>query len=197
MSIRQIVAALALCIAPVVAYSADDDFNPYKSAKVGDFANYKVTVKFGQLSIVGSASQSVTAKSEKEATIKVVGSVSGMEIPPQTQIIDLTKPFDPTKTTGFPAGLEGTVEKLKDGKEKVKVGTKEYDTTWTTYKVKVKNGNTELEGTAKTWMSKEIPLGVVKIELSAEEANKKGNGKDNPATKIEMTMEVTEHGNKK
>jgi hypothetical protein len=196
MSVRLVIAALACCIAPIVAYSADDDFNPYKSAKVGDFANYKVTVKFGQLNIVGAASQSVTAKSEKEATIKVNGSISGMDIPSQTQIIDLTKPFDPTKTTGFPQGLDGTVEKLKDGKEKVKVGTKEYDTTWTTYKVKVKMGNAELEGTAKTWMSKDIPLGVVKIELSAEEANKKGTGKEAP-TKIEMTMEVTESGNKK
>jgi hypothetical protein len=188
MSVRLIVAALAICSAPLVTAGADnDDFNPYKSVKVGDFATYKLNVKVGQLNIQGSTTQSITAKSDKEATVKVVSSVNGMDVPAQTQTIDLTKPYDPSKVGGLPQGVEATVTKDKDGKEKVKVGGKEYDANWTTYNVKAKAGGSDIKADIKVWMSKDVTMGVVKMEMSADIASQK----------MEMTMELTETGNKK
>src|SRR4029078_4600563 len=101
-------------------------------------------------------------KTEKEATLKVTGSfeVGGMkmDIPAQEQKIDLTKPFDPTKVGGGgpPGGGEANIEKGKEGKEKIKVGNKEYDTTWTTYKVKAKANNMEINADVKAWMAKDV-----------------------------------------
>jgi hypothetical protein len=188
MSIRTIIAAMALCVIPLAAQTADnEEFNPYKSAKVGDFATYKLNVKLGQLNIAASTTQSITAKTDKEATVKVVSSLNGMDLPTQTQTIDLTKPYDPTKMGNLPQGVEGAVKKLKDGKEKVKVGAKEYDSTWTTYELEAKSGGMDIKGTIKMWMSKDVTLGVVKMEMTADVASQK----------IEMSMELTESGNKK
>lgn len=190
MSIRTIIAAMAVCLVPLAAHTADnDEFNPYKNTKVGDFATYKLNVKLGALNITGTTTQTITAKSEKEATVKVTASLNGMEVPAQTQMIDLTKPYDPTKAAGggLPPGVEGNVEKLKDGKEKVTIGKKEYDANWTTYKMTAKTGGMEIKANVKVWTSKDITLGVVKMEMSADIAGQK----------IEMTMEVSETGNKK
>ncbi len=188
MSFRTMIAAMALCVAPITVMAADnEDFHPYKNVKVGDFATYKMTVKLGQATFTGTSTQTVTAKSDKEATIKVGGSVNGMDIPAQTQTIDLTKPYDPTKVGALPPGFEGSVKKLKDGMEKVKMGGKEYDANWTTFEVTAKAGGMDIKANVKVWMSKEITLGVVKMEMTADVA----------AQKMEMTMETTETGNKK
>jgi hypothetical protein len=186
MPIRLFAALVAVCFAPIAAFTADnEDVNPYKSAKVGDYVTYSLNIKLGTNTIMGSSTQTVTAKSEKEATIKVVASVGGMEVPPQTQTVDLTKPYDASK--GLPPGIEGKVEKLKDGKENLKVGGKEYATTWTTYNVKAKVLGMDVNAQCKVWMSKDISLGMVKMEMTAEVAS----------TKMETTMEATETGNKK
>ena len=97
-------AVLAVALAPVAARAADDD-NPYKNAKVGDYATYKMTTKVAGFDVAGTMTQTVTAKNDKEATVKVTGpDVNGMDLPAQEQTIDLTKPFDPTKASGLPAG---------------------------------------------------------------------------------------------
>jgi hypothetical protein len=192
MTVRLIAAMLAVCIVSVATRAADQD-NPYKNAKVGDYATYKMSMKLADFTIAGSTTQSVTAKSDKEATVKTTGSFelmgNKMDIPEQTQTIDLTKPFDPTKVGGggLPPGTEVKVEKGKEGKEKVKVGGKEYDCTWTTYTVKGKASGQDITADVKAWMSKDMPLGMVKMEMSADIAK----------MKMEMTMELTETGNKK
>src|SRR5688572_19159492 len=111
MRTRLFACALALAFAPWAA--AADEENPYKKAKVGDYANYKMTTKFGGMTLEGTLTQSVTAKSDKEVTIKVTGKVNGMDIPAQEQKIDLTKPYDPAKTA-LPPGTDAKIEKLKD-----------------------------------------------------------------------------------
>jgi len=120
MSVRLIVAALAICVAPIVTPAADnDDYNPYKNVKVGDFATYKISGKVAGQNITGSTTQSITAKSDKEATVKVVSSVGGMDIPAQTQTIDLTKPFDPLKAGGgLPAVSRARSRKTKMARRK-------------------------------------------------------------------------------
>ncbi len=182
---------LAIVLAPVVARAADEE-NPYKSAKVGDFAKYKMTTKVAGLSLDGTVVQTVTAKSDKEATIEVTGSIefngNKMDIPKQEQKIDLTKPYDPTKGGNLPGGADAKVEKGKEGKEKLKVGGKEYETTWTTYKMKAKQMGQEIDAEVKTWMAKDVPGGgMVKMTMTAKIAGQE----------MEMVMELIETGKKK
>ncbi|HVK07829.1 MAG TPA: hypothetical protein VM597_03525 [Gemmataceae bacterium] len=185
MNLRLFAAALALAAAPV-AFAADDD-NPYKKAKVGDFSTYKMTTKIGGLNVEGTMTQEVTAKDDKEATVKTTGKVNGMDIPPNEVKIDLTKPYDPTKATGnLPQGANVQVEKLKDGKEKVKVAGKEYDSVWETYKMKVNAMGMMIETDMKVWQAKELSIPMLKMEMTAEVMGQK----------MEVAMELTETGNK-
>ena len=190
MTFRAFLAALALASAALSTRAADED-NPYKAAKVGDFATYTMTTKFGGFSIDGTVIQTVTAKSDKEATIKVTGSVNfggnKKDIPVQEQKIDLTKPFDPTKGANLPAGADVKVEKGKEGKEKITLNGKEYDCTWTTYKVKGKAMMQDIDADVKVWMSKAVPSGMAKMTMSTEIGGQK----------MDMTMELKETGNKK
>ena len=71
--------------------------NPYKNVKVGDFATYKLKVKAGTVELDVVTTQTVTAKTDKEVTVKVTATVNGMDAPATEQKIDLTKPFDPTR----------------------------------------------------------------------------------------------------
>jgi hypothetical protein len=183
MRVRAYSIVLILAAAPF-AVGADEE-NPYKKVKVGDYATYKLTTKIGGMNLEGTLTQTVSAKSDKEATLKVTGNVNGMDVPEQEQKIDLTKPFDPTKAA-VPPGSEAKVEKLKDGKEKIKVGGKEYETKWESYKVKAKTNDMEIEAEVKVWMSNDIKLLMVKMEMTAEVLG----------MKMEMAMELSETGSK-
>ncbi|MBM3983485.1 MAG: hypothetical protein FJ304_25090 [Planctomycetes bacterium] len=187
---RSFVAVIALAVAPVAARAADEE-NPYKNAKVGDYATYTMTTKVATIAINGSITQTVTEKTDKEATIKVTGTIefggNKMDIPAHEQKIDLTMPFDPTKGANLPGGADAKIEKGKEGKEKIKVNGKEYDATWTEYKVKAKVMNQEVDAQVKAWMAKEVPAGMVKMTMTADIAGQK----------MEMVMELKETGSKK
>jgi len=186
MKVRLFAAVLAIAAAPFVARAADEE-NPYKKAKVGDFANYKMTTKVMGLNIEGTVTQTVVDKNDKEVTIEVTGKVMGTDIPVRKQTIDVTKPFDPTQANGpLPAGVQATVEKLKDGKEKVKVGTKEYEAKWDSFKMKAKAAGMDIEADMKVWYTKELNIPIVKMEATVESAGQK----------MEIQMEMTEIGSK-
>jgi hypothetical protein len=184
MKTRLLAAALVLFAAPF-AVAADEE-NPYKKAKVGDFATYKMTTKVAGLNIEGTVTQTVIAKDDKEVTIKTTGSAGDMEFPAQEQKIDLTKPFDPTKAGKLPAGADVKVDKQKDGTEKLKVAGKEYSTKWETYKLQMKQMGVEFGADMKIWQTKDLNIPVVKMEMSA----------DLGGNKMEVVMELTETGNK-
>jgi hypothetical protein len=184
MKTRVFAAVLTLAVAPF-AVAAEEE-NPYKKAKVGDYATYKMVTKVLGMNIEGTVTQTVTAKDDKEVTVKTTGSAGDMEFPAQEQKIDLTKPFDPTKAGKLPAGADVKVEKLKDGTEKLKLGSKEHATKWETYKLKMKQMGVEFEAEMKIWQNKELNIPVVKMEMTADVA---GN-------KMEVSMELTETGNK-
>jgi hypothetical protein len=180
----RLLAALLIAAAPLAARAADEE-NPYKKVKVGEFATYKMTTKVAGKSFEGTITQTVAAKDDKEVTLKVTGKVNGMDIPVQEQKIDLTKPYDPTKTA-VPPGTEAKVEKQKDGKEKIKAGGKEYDCKWESYKVTGKANGIEMNADVKVWQSKDLPMQMVKMEMAAEFAG----------MKMEMDMELSETGTK-
>lgn len=177
-------AAFALVLAPVAAFAADDD-NPYKNAKVGDFAVYKVTVAVAGMNLGGELKQEVTAKTEKELTLKVTGKVAGQAVPEQSQKIDLTKPFDPTNLNQQ-LGKDAKVEKGKDGTEKIKFDGKEYETKWSSFKITGKAMNIEIESDMKVWLSKDIPGVLAKMESTMNIAGQK----------MEMKLELSEVGKK-
>ena len=186
MKLHLLASAFVLVLAPVAAHAADDE-NPYKNAKVGDFANYKLTISVAGQNVEGAITQTVTAKSDKEVTLKVTGKANGMDIPAQEQKIDLTKPFDPTKLNQGVGGADMKIEKGKEGKEKIKLKDKEYETQWTTYKVTGKANGLAIDSDMKVWLSKDIPGVLAKMETTMSVAG----------MKMEMKMELTETGNSK
>ena len=110
-----------------------------------------------------------------------------MERPAQETKIDLTKPYDPTSTANIPNVPDAKVEKTGNGKEKIKVGGKEYDCTWQKMKVKATRNGIEFEANATIWMAKAVPLsGVVKMAMQTKLDN----------ADIAMTMELKEFGGK-
>ena len=186
MMFRSFVALLTLAAAALTARGADDE-NPYKNTKVGDYARYALKGKLGFLPLDGTVTQTVSEKSEKEATLKVVLTAGGMDTPFPDQKIDLTKPLDPTRGFALPGFGNAKLEKLKDGKEKVKVGKKEYDAEWITYKVKVMTKGVESEGDLKVWVTRDVPVALVKMDLTIT------LGKND----VKAAMELTEFGSGK
>jgi hypothetical protein len=177
-------AALLLAAAVVSFAGGADEENPYKKAKVGDYATYKMTTKVAGFNVEGTITQTVTAKDDKEVTFKVTGKVNNAEIQPQDLKLDLTRPFDPTKVLAVGGNVAPT--KVKEGTEKVKVAGKEYDTKWEAYKVKLSAQGMELDADMKVWRAAELPLPVVKLEMSGAVAD----------TKIDMGMELEAVGHK-
>jgi len=187
MNLRLLASSFVLVLAPLAARAADDE-NPYKKAKVGDYADYKLTVSVAGQNVEGTITQTVSAKSDKEVTLKVTGKVNGMDVPAQEQKIDLTKPFDPTKIGQQPGGGDLKVEKGKDGKEKIKVAGKEYESTWTTYTAKGKTNGLEIDSDIKVWIAKDLPgTPLAKMESTMTVAG----------MKMEMKMVLSETGNRK
>jgi hypothetical protein len=114
---------------------------------------------------------------------------NGMDLPGQEAKIDLTKPFDPLAMQGqMPKDVEAKVEKTGEGKEKVKVGGKEFDATWTKAKVTAKAMGKEINSDFKVWTSKDVPAGgMVKMEMQTKVGD----------MTVAMNMELKDSGNAK
>ncbi len=196
MLLRKSVLALAVAMLGIPSlFAKDEEENPFKKAKVGDYATYKMEGKVGvggmNFEISGTVTQTVIEKDDKKAVIEIETDIPGLPVKPpkQKQEIDLTKPFDPSKLSGgaqIPGGGELKLEKGKSGKEKVKVGGKEYETNWETVtgKTKLPDPIGEIEMNIKTWTSKDVGLGgMVKMEMKSN--------------LMDMVMELKETGSKK
>jgi len=173
-------AAFVICFIPAV--QAADIENPFKNAKVGQWAEYKLSAA----GLSGTTKMTIIAKDDKEVTYEVSGSLSiqGTEtaIPAHKQTIDLTKPFDLLSATNLKA-KNVKVEQDSEGKEKIKVGNKEYDTKWVKLKVTATIGAKTVASEYKMWFSKDVPVsGMVKMETTS-----------GPAA---ITMELTGSGSK-
>jgi hypothetical protein len=184
---RSLFALLALAVAPLAARAADAD-HPYKNAKVGDFAVFTITTKLGGITVPGTATQTVTARTEKELTLKTVTVIEGFgkkDPKEKEQKVDLTQPFDPSKAPNVPAGVK--ITKGKEGTEKLKLGGKEYECAWAAYTATGQANGMDVSLDIKLWTAKGLALGVVKTEVKTEV-----NGQ-----KVELTMEMKEFGSKK
>jgi tetratricopeptide (TPR) repeat protein len=171
------------------AIPAAPEENPFKKVKVGDWAEYKMTQVANGRTIDGKIRMEVTGKTETTAKLKTITTVFAQGMASPEQEIDLSKPYDPTITLFL--GANAKVEKVDGGAEKLKVGGKEYETSWAKVKVTAKVNGRDLEADLKYWTSASAPLGgLVKIETT--------NVLKNAANRTESktTMELTGSGSK-
>ena len=177
---RSLYAGLILALACSVGPAGDkgkpkgkEMDNPFKTAKVGDFTAYKLSTKIGDLAVDGTMKQTVTAKDDKTVTLKMTASVLGMETPPQITTIDLTKPFDPLSVANQGnKAQKAKFDKTGEGKEKIKVGGKEYDCTYITGKSEAEALGQKINADVKIWFSKAVPLnGMLKMETKTNLAD--------------------------
>jgi serine/threonine protein kinase len=166
-----------------VAIAAADAENPFKKAKVGDWAEYKIThvrtsfdpegkkmdVKKGDFE--GEFKMVVTTKTETAATIKTTKAGSRREFRRAGEDdIDLTQPYDPaTFLTTLFLSVDAKLEKTDRGTEKIKVGAKEYETSWTKMKIVTPmKPSGPVEGHLIYWMARSGPLGgLVRMEITS------------------------------
>jgi hypothetical protein len=169
--------ALSLCVfglVPALCRAADPE-NPFKKAAVGDWASYKVTEESGGRTQEVIVRRTVSAKDEKEVTLKVTVTVNDQVMRGADMKIDLTKAFDPTRFYHLSEGVQKEVKNVDDGKETVTIGKKEYECNWTTITVTAKNPtkNAEVRFDYKVWVNADVPLGgVVKMEMKSNAMNR-------------------------
>jgi len=157
--------------------------NPYRTAKVGDFTSYKMSTKIGDFAVEGAMKMIVIEKDEKSAKLKIEVTVLGTNVPDQETTVDLTKPLDFAATINQ-GKKGGKFEQTGEGTAKIKVGGKEYDSTWITGKALGEAKGVKIDSEVKVWFSKEVPLnGMLKMETKAAIAN--------------VVLELTEYGNAK
>jgi seryl-tRNA synthetase len=166
-----------LLVSFVPAVRAADDENPWKNAKVGDWVEYKMT----GTGFEGKTKMTIVAKDEKELSYEVAATFKAngneMTAPVQKLKIDLTKAYDQKSALNL-QNNNTKLEIVDEGKEKLKVGDKEYDTKWTKYKSTTTVNNFTVVTENKMWFSKDVPLsGLVKMDTTV----------GSTTTKLELT----------
>jgi hypothetical protein len=183
MKSRLLLVALLFGFSTQVGRVAEEGENPFRKATVGEFVAYKMSTKIGDMAIDGTMKQSITAKTDKEVTVKTTGMLLGNALPAQEEKIDLTKAYDPVKAA-ITGKNKGKFEKTSEGKEKVKLGEKTYECTWVKGKVVAEAAGLKIESDVQMWFSPTIPLGgLAKMEMKSNLAD--------------ITMEFTESGKDK
>jgi hypothetical protein len=151
-----IVAATGTCASPVLG---QDQENPFKKAKVGDWVRYAKTVTYkGKVDYESVVKLTVTAVADQEVTVEFAETVNG-DKKVKTVQIDFTDRYHPTRLL-FDYDLKGKVEGT--GKEKIKVGDKTYECASVTLAFERVKG---YPGTIKLWTAADVPIeGIVKAE---------------------------------
>jgi len=193
MPTKSIIIRASVCLGIlVIPLAVHADEHPYARVLVGDYATYTIKTKVAGIVVEGIVTQTVTAKTDKEVTVKITGKITFMEnqqiIPPREQKIDLSKPFNPTKFyIPLPQGAELQVQKAREGWEKISIGDRSYYCTWTEYNIQAKALGTDLSSVVKVWICQDIPMGVVKMVMNAAPPNTN--------QKIETILELKAMGN--
>jgi hypothetical protein len=165
---------IVICAMPLVSPAGEPADHPFKKAKIGDYVLYKATTSFNGMDREMIVKHTVSAKSEKEATMQTITTYEFMgktvnKAEPDVKI-DLTTPFD-SITDNL---KKGKWEKTGNGKEKIKVGDKTYDCTWATAKREDVRDGKKTETEIKIWSAKSVPLtGVVKREVKSAGINQR------------------------
>src|SRR5262249_46694846 len=133
-------------------------------AKVGDWVEHKMTGP----TFEGTSKITITEKTDKEVTYKVEGTFTAngtkMVAPVQMQKVDLTKNYDAVSAANLNSkGVK--IETVDEGKEKLKIGDKEYDTTWKKLRSTQTVNDMKIVSEYKMWFSKDVPVnGLVRMD---------------------------------
>ncbi len=168
----------ALLVSTLASAHAADADNPWKSSKVGDWVEHKTVGP----SFSGTSKMTIIAKDDKEVTYQIEGTFTAngktMVSPIQKQTIDLTKPYDPVAAAARMSAKGTKIETVGEGKENLKIGGKDYETTWKKLKATTTINNMTMVSEYKMWFCKDVPLGGL-VRMDTEVAG--------IATKLEIT----------
>jgi len=166
--LKHFLCALALVIGLPIVARTDEVENSFKKVKEGDWVKFTMTMEIGDHKLAGEYKKTVTAKSDKEVTITTIMTLDGRKSLPSEEKIDLNKPYDPIWLLGL-KDTDAKVEKVGEAREKVKIGTKEFDCTLIKSTTKSNAGGKEYTTHNRLWTSKDAPLGgMVKFESLGE-----------------------------
>lgn len=156
---RRILPIAVLLAVPAFVWSGAQGTNPFRTAKVGQFVTYKMSVQLMGKDLESDVKQVVVAKDDKSVTVASSVTSMGKSFPGPKKTIDLTKPYDPisdAKTLGK-AKLKITEEK----KTSITVAGKKYDCT-------MKTGNVDGKAEVTVWITDAVPLGgLLKMQTKA------------------------------
>lgn len=172
---KSLLALSAMALGLVSVARAEDD-NPFKKANTGDWVEFDVESTAQNVKLTGKLKLTVTAKTEKEATLRTSIILEGQKEPAFSQDtkVPLDKPFDVLSASGLPGAADAKAEKLDQKMEKIKVAGKEMECTMTTIKLTAKVMGQDFESQVKVWTNKEIPLtSLAKMEVRSTLADMK------------------------
>ena len=147
--------------------------NAFRSAKVGDWALYRMFSPdlAGKLEI--ETKITVIDKTPRAATYQkasqFIGKVPGFGPLGEPYTVDLTKPYSPLPSTTLLSKLdpkiETTLEFVANGEETITVAGKKYRCEWIRLKTTVGIGPFSVVHLEQFWISKDVPLhGLVRSE---------------------------------
>ena len=153
---------LACLVVPGVM-AADTD-NPFHKAKVGDWAEYRMTGP----NVEGKTKMTIVTASDKEVVYQVEATFTAFgqtqTAPVQKITVDLSQPYDAISGANMKQ-MGVTMEKVAEGTEKLKIGDKELDTKWTKSKYTTTAGGVTVVSEYKMWVCKDVPVsGLVRMD---------------------------------
>lgn len=168
MRYMRILPALAIALTCVFSMAADLVDNPAYQAwakyKPGTSITYAQESAMGGMNMTMDMTQTLAELTAESAVIDMSITSSMMPGAPQKQKLTLAAKVEPDKVQDpgkMPPGMKGEAKPL--GKEKVKVGDKEYECQVVSFTGEQQG--MKMEG--KTWTSSEVPGHMVKTEMKA------------------------------
>jgi hypothetical protein len=148
----------AMLFSAVTVCGADD--NQLKTAKKGDWAEYKLVIEEKGKKISQVVSRIVMKINKDNVLVEEVATLNKKELPAQERVLFFDEPFN-----YLPLPPDVKTEKLSEGVEKVSLNGKDYACRWV--QVKVSGNKSKFDATGKVWLSPDVPLsGVVKFEIN-------------------------------
>ena len=154
---------VAVVLVALAAVAAD---NPYKTASVGQWAEYATTTETMGTKMQMTSKQTIVAKDATSVTLRTEMTAMGQKMPPQDVKIPFDQPYEPYKAGSNGSDAKATL--IGEGNETITVGGKAYACHWTKMKV-VATKPAATNGTVKTWTCSDVPAGgMVKMEMETE-----------------------------
>lgn len=141
------------------------------SARVGDWVEYRMTTQTEDNKFETVFRKEVTAKTAIEVMFKITLIGLGAGAPPQEFKIDLRQENNPALIPGLRAGGDFVMEKIGEGKERVKIsmsGTNvEYECRWQSQKIRAKARGEDGAVYQTIWKSNDALLdGTIRSEYT-------------------------------